>query len=148
MTDLAFEIAEAQPLAFEVSEAALLAFTIEEALGLSFDVKTSTLGFDTTEASLSFEVQAPTPITFEVLNFAAAINPEDVMPPVYATRTDFVSASLAYVGEAAPGTLDSAPAWRIKRLTLGADDDVTTEWADGNANFDNAWSDRASASYA
>jgi hypothetical protein len=147
MTDLAFEIVEAQPLAFEVSEAAALEFAIQEAPGLSFDVKESVLGFDTTEASLSFEVQPPTPITFEVLNFAAAINPEDVMPPVYATRTDFVSASLAYVGEALPGTLDSAPAWRIKRLTIAADDDVTTEWADGNASFDNAWSDRASLSY-
>jgi hypothetical protein len=146
MTDLAFEIAE-QSLDFAIEEAAPLSFEVSQAAGLTFETKESVLGFDTTEASLSFEVQPPTPITFEVLNFAAAINPEDVMPPVYATRTDFVSASLAYVGEALPGTLDSAPAWRIKRLTIAADDDVTTEWADGNASFDNAWSDRASLSY-
>lgn len=147
MTDLAFEVVEAQPVAFEVSEAALLAFTIEEALGLSFDVKEAVLGFDTSEASLSFEVQSPTPITFEVLNFAAAINPEDVMPPVYATRTDFASSTVIYVGEAVPGTLDADASWRIKRLTIAGDDDVTTEWASGAATFVNAWADRASLSY-
>jgi hypothetical protein len=146
MTDLAFEIAE-QSLDFAIEEAAPLSFEVSQAAGLTFETKESVLGFDTTENLLSFQILPPEPITFEVANLALAPNPEDVMPPVYATRTDFVSSSLAYVGEAVPGTLDSAPAWRIKRLTIAADDDVTTEWADGNANFDNAWADRLTLSY-
>lgn len=71
--------------------------------------------------------------------------PEEEMP--YSKRTDFVSDSLIYRGEAAPGTLESAAGWRIRRLTLSGDDDVTEEWADGNANFDNVWADRAILGY-
>lgn len=71
--------------------------------------------------------------------------PEEEMP--YSKRTDFVSDSLIYRGEATPGSEESAPAWRIRRLTISADDDVTEEWADGNANFDNAWADRLTLNY-
>ena len=62
---------------------------------------------------------------------------------VYAKRTDFVSDTVIYRGEAAVGTLDSEAAWRIRRLTIASDDDVTEEWANGNANFVNRWIDRA-----
>lgn len=146
MTDIAFEISE-QPIAFEIAEAAALSFEFAEATGLTFETKESVLGFDTTTNALSFEIVPPEPITFEVLNLALAPNPEDVMPPVYATRTDFASSTVIYVGEAVPGTLDADAAWRIKRLTIAGDDDVTTEWASGTASFVNAWADRASLSY-
>jgi hypothetical protein len=66
---------------------------------------------------------------------------------VYAKRTDFVNDNLIYRGEAAVGTLDSQSAWRIRRLTIASDDDVTEEWANGNANFSNVWDNRASYSY-
>lgn len=132
-----FEVAEAQPIGFEVGELAGIDFTTTETI----------LGFDTVENPLAFEVAPQETIEFVVENLAVGPSPEDVMPPVYSTRTDFVSATLAYVGEALPGTLDSSPSWRIKRLTFGLDDDVTTEWAAGNANFDKVWNDRASLSY-
>lgn len=134
---IGFDVAEAQPLDFEVSEPA----------GIAFETTETVLGFDTVANPLTFDVAPQETLSFEVENLAVGPSPEDVMPPVYASRTDFVTANLAYIGEALPGTLESAPSWRIKRLTLGLDDDVVTEWADGNANFDNVWNDRASLSY-
>jgi len=71
--------------------------------------------------------------------------PEDEM--TYAKRVDFISDFLLYRGEAVPGTLDSASVWRVRRLTIGVDDDVTEEWADGNSSFDKVWNDRASLTY-
>ena len=132
-----FEVAEAQPIGFEIGETA----------GIDFTTTETVLGFDTVENPLAFEVAPQETIEFVVANLAVGPSPEDVMPPVYATRTDFASTTIAYVGEAIPGTLDSSASWRIKRLTLGLDDDVVTEWAGGNANFDKVWNDRASLSY-
>lgn len=53
---------------------------------------------------------------------------------------------LAYHGLAAVGSSESDPVWQIKRLT---DDGQLTkiEWADGNAEFDNVWANRASLQY-
>lgn len=65
----------------------------------------------------------------------------------YAERVDFVGSTLIYRAEAAPGTPESAPAWRIYRLELGAGGDVTTTWAGGTSAFDKAWSNRASEVY-
>lgn len=70
---------------------------------------------------------------------------EDV---AYAKRIDFEdNETVIYKGEADPGTLDSAGTWRIRRLTLNAESDVTEEWADGNADFDNVWSDHLTLTY-
>jgi hypothetical protein len=69
---------------------------------------------------------------------------EDDMP--YAKRVDFVGETVLYRGEAVPGAAESAPAWRIQRLTF-AGDDVSYEWAAGSAAFDKVWTDRASLSY-
>lgn len=65
----------------------------------------------------------------------------------YAERVDFISATLLYRGEAVPGTLESEAKWRIRRITIGADKDTTTEWADGDADFNNVWDDRLSLNY-
>ncbi len=70
---------------------------------------------------------------------------EDEM--VYSTRVDFVTDTLLYRAEAAVGSLNSAAAWRIRRITIGSDQDVTTEWAEGNADFDKIWNDRADLEY-
>lgn len=64
-----------------------------------------------------------------------------------AKRVDFVSETVAYVGEAQPGTATTAALWRIKRVTLGPGDDVTEQWAGGSAAFSQVWDDRASLSY-
>jgi len=66
---------------------------------------------------------------------------------VYSKQTDFVGDTVIYKGEAIPGSLTSASVWRVRKLTLAGDGDVTEIWADGNANFDNVWDDRASLTY-
>lgn len=76
---------------------------------------------------------------------AGGATPEEEM--AYAERTDIVGDELIYKGQASPGTADGAAFWRIRRLTLGLDGDVLTHWADGNANFDNVWDDRATLTY-
>ena len=64
----------------------------------------------------------------------------------FALRLDEVSPTVSYVGEAAPGTLDSEPKWRIKRLdTSGSDLDIT--WANGAAEFVHVWNNRAALTY-
>jgi hypothetical protein len=64
----------------------------------------------------------------------------------YALQYDDVGGGVAYVGEANPGSATSSASWRIKRITtLGLD--VTTEWADGDTDFDNVYDDRAILTY-
>lgn len=65
----------------------------------------------------------------------------------YTKRVDFITDSLLYRGEALPGTQTNEPEWRIRRLTIASDCDVTEEWANGNANFDKVWDDRLSLTY-
>lgn len=61
---------------------------------------------------------------------------------------DQPSSTTMYVGEAAPGAAQSALSWRIQRITFNASGFPTAiEWA-GGAGFNQAWTDRATASYA
>lgn len=64
-----------------------------------------------------------------------------------AKRVDFITDTLLYRGEADPGKLDSESAWRIRRITIGPDDDVTEEWADGSANYNKVWDNRLGYTY-
>lgn len=59
---------------------------------------------------------------------------------------DEVDATTTYLGFAAPGALTSASVWLIQRLTFTGPD-ILMEFADGNAEFDNVWDNRASLSY-
>ena len=61
----------------------------------------------------------------------------------YALKYD-EGATYTYIGNAVPGTATSSALWRIKRLTNA---DNTIVWADGNANFDNIYDNRATLSY-
>ena len=54
---------------------------------------------------------------------------------------------IIYRGRALPGTLESVASWRIERITIAVDGDVTTVFADGDDLFDNIWNNRASLSY-
>lgn len=54
---------------------------------------------------------------------------------------------LTYIGEALPGTANSAATWRIFRLDETNDPDLEIRWADGTADFDKVWDDRASYTY-
>lgn len=65
-----------------------------------------------------------------------------------AKRVDFINDNLLYKGEASPGTLDSAAAWRIREITISAiDDDVTEKWANGSADYIHTWDNRLSYPY-
>lgn len=65
----------------------------------------------------------------------------------YAQIIDMVSDYLIYKGWALAGSSITNAVWRIQKIVIGFDDDVTKTWADGNADFDNIWSNRLSYSY-
>lgn len=71
--------------------------------------------------------------------------PDEEMP--YAKRIDFITDNELYRAEAAVGTLDSSPAWRIRKIVIGADNDVTETWASGSALYDKIWDSRSSYTY-
>ncbi len=63
-----------------------------------------------------------------------------------ATRTDDAGSGITYVGKAAVGSVTSDAVWQIQRLTETTGD-LVVQFADGNADFDNIWDNRASLSY-
>ncbi len=67
--------------------------------------------------------------------------------PVFTKRTDVIDDTLLYTGQAAPGALESAAVWRISRIAIAADDDVTEVFAGGTDTFDKVWDDRLSLAY-
>jgi hypothetical protein len=69
-----------------------------------------------------------------------------VVLPSYSKRYDQPSTSIAYLGNAVPGASESASVWQIQRFTYSGNN-VTVEFADGNQNFDNSWTNRTSLSY-
>lgn len=66
---------------------------------------------------------------------------------VYAKQTDFVGDTDIYKGEAVVGSALSSSVWRIRKLVISVDGDVSEKWASGNANFDKIWDNRLSLSY-
>jgi hypothetical protein len=62
-----------------------------------------------------------------------------------ALRFDNSASPVLYYGEAAPGSLTSAAAWRIQRIdtTTG----VVVAWAGGAATFTQVWDNRAALAY-
>lgn len=71
--------------------------------------------------------------------------PEDDM--VYSKRIDFVTDNELYRGEALVGTAETSSLWRIRKITIGVDGDVSELWANGNANFDKVWANRSTLNY-
>lgn len=77
---------------------------------------------------------------------------EDEVP--YDRETDHVEVSATvndfYIGEAAPGTAQSAATWRIRRRRItqaGNEVDVSEKYADGVATFTKVWDDRLGYTY-
>lgn len=64
-----------------------------------------------------------------------------------AVRYEQVSSTLAYAGQAEPGTVGSDALWQVKRLTFTAAGDVTVDYAEQSAAYDKIWDNRASYSY-
>jgi len=93
-------------------------------------------------------VREPAPIdVVEVLLPGAAPSPGPGPAPVqYEHRAELVDADMAYRGEAALGSADSAPAWRISRIDTRTGEPVVT-WASGGQAFDKAWGARHTYEY-
>lgn len=95
-------------------------------------------------------VEAPTVVEFIEIEVGIPGPPGPPGPGAgetvpYAKRTDFVGDTLIYKGEAAPGSLETAPVWRISRLTF-VGDDVSEQWAD-TAAFTQVWTNRLALTY-
>lgn len=73
-----------------------------------------------------------------------SINEDDL---VYSKRLDVVSDYIMYRGEAVVGTPESSPIWRIRKINIAIDGDISETWASGTATFDKTWADRASYVY-
>lgn len=78
------------------------------------------------------------------LNNGTTITDEE-MP--YAKRIDFISDDVLYKGEAAVGSLESSPVWRIRKIIIGVDSDVSETWANGTSTYDKIWADRLTLTY-
>lgn len=74
----------------------------------------------------------------------AAVGDDDM---AYSKRVDFVTEDQLYRGEAAVGTSESSPAWRIRRIIISPDGDISEMWAGGSALFNKSWDLRATYTY-
>lgn len=69
---------------------------------------------------------------------------QDQIKGLLATRQD-EGATYLYLGYAEIGSDESDNVWRISRFTLANVSGM--QWADGDANYDNVWDNRASLTY-
>jgi len=60
---------------------------------------------------------------------------------------EYSGSNLLYQGTAVAGASKAAAVWKIKRFTYSGNNLTDVEFADGDANYDNVWDDRASLSY-
>lgn len=65
----------------------------------------------------------------------------------FAKRVDFITDNELYKGEAVVGSAEGAATWRIRKVTIGEDSDVTETWAGGSAEYNKRWSDRLTYTY-
>jgi hypothetical protein len=106
-------------------------------------------------------VKGVTPVNGSVLTWNTSLNKFELVLPQnnggtttttdeevpYAKRIDFVSDTVLYKGEAAVGSSETSPVWRIHKVVMGSDSDVTETWANGSAAYDKRWDNRASYIY-
>ena len=126
---------------------------------LSVDDNASSLTVDTTGTS-GLEVIQDTAADQNVTEASAAASltalqimddwddndAANTFPQPRAEQYDDAGGGVAYHGWAAVGTATSTGSWRIRRITTTGSD-VAIDWADGNANYDNVWDNRAALSY-
>jgi hypothetical protein len=122
--------------------------SVESLSGETVEVITETVQAAEAIERTQTEVVSEQQVTLEVITSGIQLIPAPFEEPsVYAKRVDFISDALIYRGEAAVGTTNAQPLWRICRITIGGDDDMTEEWAGGTAAFDKAWADRLTLGY-
>lgn len=66
---------------------------------------------------------------------------------VYSKRIDFISDNELYRGEAAVGSSESDPVWRIRKITISPTSDITEIWAEGVSSFSKIWNNRLVYNY-
>ena len=66
---------------------------------------------------------------------------------MYSKRVDTISDNEMYIGEAAVGTPESSLAWRIRKVVITPEGDISETWANGTSLFNKDWSDRLSLTY-
>lgn len=66
---------------------------------------------------------------------------------MYQKRIDFINDNLLYKAEAVIGASESSQVWRIRKIVIGNDGDVSETWAEGSGNFSFAWADRLTYNY-
>lgn len=69
-----------------------------------------------------------------------------LLNPAFDQLDDYVSSTVAYHGDASPGTLDTQALWRIKKIEVTGQTSVIT-FASGTSTFDKVWTNRLSYSY-
>ena len=55
--------------------------------------------------------------------------------------------TITYIGESVPGTANSSPTWRIRKVDETNDPDIDITWASGTSDLDKIWDDRATYGY-
>ena len=102
--------------------------------------------------ALSFTLSGATPVKYANLTYvvnspSVAITGDVHSEFIRYSNITRVSGEYTYIMDAVPGSGTSGePVWRIMRLHESGDD-METEWADGDTNFDNAASGCMSISY-
>jgi len=71
---------------------------------------------------------------------------EDIDPGIGITDTT-TTPGTTYMGRADAGTSRSAAIWQVRKYFTNANGNTELAWADGNADFDNVWANRATLSY-
>ncbi|MBF0272498.1 MAG: hypothetical protein HQL98_10585 [Magnetococcales bacterium] len=79
--------------------------------------------------------------------FASAMTGQDLLTSRSSSITDGTTQYI-YLGMAYPGSEESDPVWMVKRIAVDANGDTATLFAGGQAQFNQAWTDRAALSYA
>lgn len=86
-------------------------------------------------------------------------HPDDIRtnPPDVVTNADRLTianysapnaqGNMEYSGEAAPGTADSDPKWRITKTIYGLDGSLKVRFANSSIKFDCVWDDRENYVY-
>ena len=85
-------------------------------------------------------------LVFTMPNSAGSTTITDEEMP-YAKRIDFVTDNELYKAEADVGSAESSPVWRIRKVIIAGDNDVSETWANGTSTYDKVWVDRLSYSY-
>lgn len=143
MEDIVVSTLQENVIAISATTNTLSIVEVEPVL-ISTDVgSTITVG---TESSVLIERPTSTLLVTGLVGPAGAdgLSEEEM---VYSKRVDFVTDNELYKGEALVGSSENLPAWRVRKIIIGNDGDVTETWASGNALFDKVWSDRSTLIY-